>query len=162
MIILGIDPGYATLGWSIIDSDLKLIDYGAITTSSDKKIDQRIHEIHDRLNQIIAEYCPHCVAIEKLYFQKNTKTAMDVSKTIGAILLTIRLAGLEYSEYTPTQVKQAITGFGRADKAQMQVMIKTIFRIKKVPRPDDAADALAIAACHTFSRNIIPPKNSLF
>jgi len=150
VIILGIDPGYAILGWSVIDSGLRLIDYGAIETSPGKKIDQRIYEIHLGLEDIISRYRPDCVAIEKLYFQKNTKTAMDVARTIGAVLLTIRLAGLDYSEYTPTQVKQAITGFGRATKDQMQVMIKTIFGIKEVPRPDDAADAVAIAACHSF------------
>lgn len=154
MRILGIDPGYGILGWSVIDKDLTLIDLGAIITSSDKSLDDRIFEIHKQLQTIIELHRPDCAAIEKLFFGKNTKTAMDVSKTIGAVLLTIRIAELQYFEYTPLQVKQALTGFGRASKTQVQIMLKRIFNLKEIPKVDDATDALAIAACHSFNNNI--------
>ena len=150
MKILGIDPGYGILGWSVIHHDLRIIDYGVIRTSAGTRFDRRLLEIHVSLKEIIENFRPDCVSIEKIFFSKSTSTAIDVAKTIGVILLTTGLAGLEYHEYTPSQVKQAITGFGRADKEQMQSMIRTIFRLKEVPQPDDAADALAIAACHSF------------
>ncbi len=148
MRILSIDPGYATLGWAIIEGCLEIVDYGSIQTKSCLKIDERLFIIHDELNKIIDHYKPDCVAIEKLFFAKNTKTAVDVAKCIGVILLTAKLKGLGYNEYTPLQVKCAITGYGRAAKDQIQNMIMKIFKLKEIPRPDDAADALAIAACH--------------
>jgi len=148
--ILGIDPGYGILGWSVIEKNLKIIDFGTIETSSSEKIDDRLLFIHEKLKQILVEYSPDTVAIEKLFFSKNTTTALNVAKAIGVVVLTIRIHGLDYAEYTPLQVKQAITGYGRASKEQMQVMIKKIFSLKEIPKPDDAADALAIAACHSF------------
>lgn len=151
MRILGIDPGYGILGWSVIESDLTLIDYGTIETPAKLRFDDRLLQIHLGLKKIIAEYSPRCVSIEKLYFQKNSKTALDVSKALGAIMLTIRLHDLAYHEYTPLQVKQAITGYGRASKEQMQAMVTKIFKLKEIPHPDDAADALAVAACHSFN-----------
>ena len=151
MRILGIDPGYGILGWSIIDDSMKLIDFGVIETSPDIPFENRIYEIHLSLKKIISAYSPDCVAIEKLFFAKNTKTALNVAKAIGAIILTLKMSGLDYFEYTPTQVKQALTGFGRASKNQMQCMIMKIFKIKEIPEPDDAADALAVALCHSFS-----------
>jgi len=153
--ILGIDPGYGILGWSVINDDLTIIDYGVIRTESSERFDSRLLKIHTGLKEIISTFRPDCVSIEKIFFSKSTSTAMDVSKTIGVILLTTRLADLDYHEYTPSQVKQAITGFGRADKEQMQAMIRTIFRLDEIPRPDDAADALAIAACHSFKHTRI-------
>jgi crossover junction endodeoxyribonuclease RuvC len=146
--ILSIDPGYATLGWAIIESGLKIVDYGSIQTKSGLEIDERFFLIHYELNKIIDCYKPDCAAIEKLFFAKNTKTAVDVAKCIGVILLTVKLKGLGYSEYTPLQVKNAITGYGRAAKGQIQNMIMKIYKLKEIPRPDDAADALAIGACH--------------
>jgi crossover junction endodeoxyribonuclease RuvC len=152
--ILGIDPGFGILGWSVIESDLTLIDYGTIETSSMMPFDERIYLIHGALKKIIAEYAPEFASIEKIFFQKNTTTAMDVAKAMGAVLLTLRMCNVGYQEYTPSQVKQAITGYGRAPKEQMQQMIKKIFSIKETPRPDDAADALAIAACHCFRLDV--------
>jgi len=149
--IIGIDPGYAILGWSVIDNNLLLIDYGTINTCPDLSFDDRLLSIHNELLKIISRYRPNSAAIEKIYFSKNVKTALDVAKAIGVIRLTLTLSGLNIEEYTPVQVKQAITGFGKASKEQMQVMIKKIFKLKDIPRPDDAADALAIAACHSFS-----------
>lgn len=148
MRILGIDPGYATLGWAVIDGSLKVIDYGFVETNHGTRIDERLFKIHNEINKIIAYYNPDCVAIEKLFFAKNTKTAIDVAKCIGVILLTAKLSNLNYDEYSPSQVKNAITGYGRASKEQIQNIIMKIFKLKEIPRPDDAADALAIAACH--------------
>jgi len=146
--ILGIDPGYGILGWSVVESDLTLVDYGTIETSSLLSFDERLLQIHNALRKIIDEYSPEFAAVEKLFFQNNTTTAMDVAKAIGAVILTLKISDIGYEEYTPSQVKQAITGYGRAPKEQMQQMIKRIFGIREVPRPDDAADALAVAACH--------------
>jgi crossover junction endodeoxyribonuclease RuvC len=148
--ILGIDPGYKNLGWSIIEKNQKIVDYGVIDTSSDKRIDERLLDIHTKLDAIITLYKPDCAAIEKLFFTKNIKTGMDVAKTVGAILLTLRINNIGYFEYTPSQVKQVVTGYGRADKAQMKFMIKSIFQMSDELQSDDAADALAIALCHSL------------
>lgn len=150
MRILGIDPGYKNLGWSIIEKNQKIVDYGVIDTSSDKRIDERLLDIHTKLDAIITLYKPDCAAIEKLFFTKNIKTGMDVAKTVGAILLTLRINNIGYFEYTPSQVKQVVTGYGRADKAQMKFMIKSIFQMSDELQSDDAADALAIALCHSL------------
>lgn len=150
MRILGIDPGYNILGWSIIDKNQKLVDYGIIDTSPDKCLAERLLEIHNKLNGIILFHKPDCASIEKIFFTKNVKTAVDVAKTIGTIILTLKLNNIEYSEYTPSQVKQAVTGYGRADKEQMKLMIQSIFRMRETPQPDDAADALAVALCHSL------------
>ncbi len=158
MKILGIDPGFGTLGWAVVEHNLNVVDYGAIETSPKLPIDQRLLEIHEKINDIIDTYGPHCVALERLFFAKNTKTALDVAKSIGVVLLTTRLKGLSYNEYTPPQVKIALTGYGRASKDQMQKMVVKIFRLKEIPRPDDAADALAIAACHSFNLKTIKIK----
>lgn len=153
MRILGIDPGYGILGWSVVDKHQTLIDYGIIETSSDQNIDERIFAIHIQLSSIIERYRPDCAAVEKLFFTKNIKTGMNVAKTIGALLLTLRLNNIGYYEYTPLQVKQAITGYGRAGKEQMKFMIKSIFSMSEAPTPDDAADAIAIALCHSLHQN---------
>ncbi len=152
MRILGIDPGYGILGWSVIEKGFSVIDYGTVETEQDTPFDDRLIQIYDGIHQIIKTYLPECVAVEKLYFARNTTTALDVSKAIGVVLLAIKQNGLSYTEYAPTQIKQAITGNGHATKAQMQLMIKRIFGIKEIPRPDDAADALAVAACHSLSQ----------
>lgn len=151
MIILGIDPGYAILGWSVIDSSLKLHDFGTIQTDQHLNIEDRLFIIHESLSSIIKKYKPECLSIEKLFFQKNTKTAIDVAKTIGAVILTARINGLAVFEYSPVQIKKSLTGYGNAEKKQMQNMIKTVFNLETIPRPDDAADAAAIALCHTLS-----------
>lgn len=148
MRILGIDPGYATLGWAVIDPGFKLVDCNYIGTESGLDIDERLLKIHFEITELINKHKPGCLAIERLFFSKNTKTAIDVAKCIGVILLTAKLNQLDYNEYSPSQVKTAITGYGRASKDQMQNIIMKIYKLKEVPRPDDVADALAIAACH--------------
>jgi len=151
--ILGIDPGYGVLGWSVIDKDQKLIDYGTITTGPAACLDERLLEIHNKLAAIIALYKPEFAALEKLFFTRNIKTGIDVAKTMGAIILTLKLHNIGYSEYTPSQVKQAVTGYGRAGKEQMKLVIKSIFRMTEIPQSDDAADALAIALCHSLRQS---------
>lgn len=150
MKILGIDPGFGTMGWAIIEHHLKIVEFGSVETSSTKELDEKLLDIHNAITKIIKKYKPDCVAIERLFFARNTKTAIDVAKCIGTILLTTRLSGLRAYEYNPSQVKQAITGYGRATKHQMQRMIMRIFKTSDLPKPDDAADALAVAACHFF------------
>lgn len=151
MKILGIDPGYGRLGWAVVDARQTLIDYGVIETVAGQKIDDRLFEIHNRLKDLITLHRPACAAIEKLFFTKNLTTGLDIAKTIGAVILTLKLHDIGYCEYTPAQIKQAVTGYGRADKEQMQFMIKSIFSLTAPPTPDDAADALAIALCHSLS-----------
>lgn len=150
MRIIGIDPGYDIVGWSIIENELKVLDYGIIKTDPGKPFDERLLVIHNNLNSIIKEFSPDSAAIEKLFFQNNTTTAMKVANAIGVIILTLKMNGIDFCEYTPTQVKQAITGFGKADKAQMQFVMAKLLNLKKIEGPDDAADALAIATCHSM------------
>ncbi len=151
MRILGIDPGFGTLGWAVIDDAPEMVSCGSIETAPGSPIEDRLLEIHRSLSEIIATYRPSAVAVERLFFSRNTTTAIDVAKAIGVVLLTVRLAGLECAEYTPLQVKQAITGYGRAEKAQVQAMVMKILRLKELNVKDDAADALSIATCHSFS-----------
>jgi len=148
--IIGIDPGYDIVGWSVVEKDFKALDYGVIKTNPKNSFDDRLLFIHENLNSIIKEYKPNVAAIERLFFQNNTTTAMKVANAIGVILLTLKLNNITYHEYTPTQVKQAVTGYGKAEKSQMQFMMARIFRMTKIEGPDDAADALAIAACHSI------------
>lgn len=154
MKILGIDPGFGILGWAVVDNRQQLIDYGVIETSPGLKIDERLLEIHNRLAGIITLHKPSCAAIEKFFFTKNLTSGLDVARAIGAIILTLRLHGIDYCEYTPSQIKQAITGYGRAGKEQMKFMVKSIFAMSELPTPDDAADALAIALCHSLSHTL--------
>jgi len=151
MIIIGIDPGTATTGFGVIEyqkSKLKLIDFGVITTSQRLSIPERLKIIFDNLNQIIKNRKPDWVAVEQLFFSANTKTATSVGQARGVILLAAQIAGVKVAEYTPLQVKQAVTGYGKATKKQIQQMVKTILNLKSIPHPDDAADGLAIAITH--------------
>lgn len=150
MRIIGIDPGFGILGWSIIEDNLKIIDYGAIETPPDMLIDERLFIIHTELCALLKQYRPDTAAIEKLFFSKNTTTALDVSRAIGVVFLAFRQHALVYNEYAPVTVKKAITGHGHANKKQMQFMVQKIFNLNEIPEPDDAADALAIAACHAM------------
>jgi crossover junction endodeoxyribonuclease RuvC len=152
--ILGIDPGYGILGWSIVDTGQTLIDYGVIETAARQPLDERLLEINRKLTSIISRHAPDSAAIERLFFARNTTTALDVAKTIGAVILTLKLHNIGYYEYTPAQIKQAVTGYGRAGKEQMKFMIQSIFRMSEVPTPDDAADAIAIALCHSLRQDI--------
>ena len=153
MRILGIDPGYSTIRWAVIENDLRIVSFGIVETASGSRIEDRLVEGYTAFNDIILKYQPHCAAIEKLFFSQNTKTAMDVAKCIGVITLTVRSADIELCEYNPSQIKQTITGYGRADKSQIQNMIMKIYGIDNIPEPDDAADALAIATCHSLKMN---------
>ena len=139
MRILGIDPGYAIVGFGVLDYDnvrFKTLKYGAITTSPDDRFDLRLKEIYD------------CMSIEKLYFNTNITTGIDVAEARGVITLAAAMKNIPIFEYTPLQIKVAVTGYGRAEKRQMQEMTKNILHLGEIPKPDDAADALAIAICH--------------
>ena len=151
MRILGIDPGYATIGYGIVEYDnfrFKTIAYGAITTTPDKAFSDRLCDIFDDMSTLLNTYKPDNLSIEKLYFNTNTTTAIDVAQARGVILLAARKAGIDIFEYTPLQVKQSITGYGRAEKHQVMEMVKNLLQLKSVPKPDDTADALALAICH--------------
>ena len=155
MIILGIDPGYAIVGYGLIEyigNRFRVFDYGSIQTKAGTPTNERLKIVYDSMNEIIAKHKPDAMAIEELFFNTNSKTAIVVAEARGIILLSAMNAGLEIGEYTPLQVKQAVTGYGRADKNQVQQMTKAMLGLDKVPKPDDTADALAIAICHAHSR----------
>ncbi len=156
MIILGIDPGIAIVGWGVIDysgfgTKIKPIAFGAITTNSAEKTEDRILKVFDELTAIIAKYKPECVAIEELFFNTNQKTGIIVAEARGVIILACRQAGIPIYEYTPLQIKQAVVGYGRADKHQVIEMVTMFLGLAKPPKPDDTADALAAAICHAHS-----------
>ena len=154
---LGIDPGTATTGWAIVverNCEFIPLAYGHISTEKEKSDDERILEISVDLKEIIDKYAPQEAAIEELFFFKNKKTVIQVAQARGAILLTLKQKGVKVCGYTPLQVKQALTGYGRADKNQIQEMTKNIMKLAVLPKPDDTADALAIALCHINSRKI--------
>jgi crossover junction endodeoxyribonuclease RuvC len=149
--ILGIDPGYDIVGWSILDDGFKVENYGVIKTSPGDNFDERLLQIHRSLNNIIEEFSPQCAAVEKVFFQNNTKTAISVAKAIGVIILTLKLKGISYTEYSPTEIKHSVTGYGKADKEQIYFMMKKLLKLESIEGPDDAADALAIAMCHQLN-----------
>lgn len=156
MIILGIDPGTAIVGYGLISSEkssLKALDYGCIETSKKLPQAERLLIIGEELKKIIKKYKPQAAAVEELFFFKNLKTAIKVSEARGVILFAAKSAGLEIAEFTPLEVKIATVGYGRADKQQVQKMVKIILGLKEIPRPDDAADALAIAICAANNLN---------
>ncbi|MBQ4592232.1 MAG: crossover junction endodeoxyribonuclease RuvC [Clostridia bacterium] len=156
MIILGIDPGIAIVGWGVIDysgfgTKIKPIAFGAITTNSTEKTEDRILYVYDELTAIIGKYRPECAAVEELFFNTNQKTGIIVAEARGVILLACRQAGIPIHEYTPLQIKQAVVGYGRADKHQVIEMVTMFLGLAKPPKPDDTADALAAAICHAHS-----------
>ena len=154
MRIIGIDPGYAIMGWGILDlkgNKFSVVDYGSITTDAGLDAAKRLQHIYAELGAIIAKYEPEEAAIEELFFNNNAKTVILVGEARGIAVLACANAGLEISEYTPLQIKQALVGYGRADKKQVQAMVKAILNLKEVPRPDDTADAVAAAICHGHS-----------
>ena len=149
--ILGIDPGYAIVGYGIIEHQsckFSVINFGAVTTPAGMDFPKRLKSIYDDISYLIETHKPECIAIEKLYFNTNTTTAIDVAQARGVIVLAAQNAGIEVFEYTPLQVKQAVTGYGRAEKFQVMDMVKNLLKLKAVPKPDDTADALALAICH--------------
>lgn len=154
MIIFGLDPGIAIVGYGIIEAignKVRLLDYGVITTDASLSVPERLRIIDFELNRLIKEFEPDELAIEELFFNKNVKTVINVAQARGVEILSFVKRGIEIFEYTPLQVKQAITGYGRAEKKQMQESVRMIFKLKEIPKPDDAADAVAVALCHFFS-----------
>jgi crossover junction endodeoxyribonuclease RuvC len=152
--ILGIDPGYAIVGYGLVDyakAQFETVSYGAVTTSADTRFEQRLCEIYDDVCELITTYKPSFMAVEKVFFTTNQKTAIDVSQARGVILLAAIRNGVQIAEYTPLQVKQAVTGYGKATKNQVQEMTKRILNLTAIPKPDDTADALAIAICHAHT-----------
>lgn len=151
MVILGIDPGYAIVGYGIIDTNKNdmVLDYGAITTPKEDTMPVRLEAIEASLEFLINKYKPDVVAMEELFYFKNQKTVIQVAQARGVIMLTCQKHCGNIYEYTPLQIKQALTGQGRAEKAQVQFMVKAILGLNSIPKPDDAADALAVAICHS-------------
>lgn len=155
--ILGIDPGYAIVGYGVVDFDgyrFQPVDYGSIRTEAGVPFEQRLAAIWDELCTLIQKWRPAAVAVERLYFQSNQKTAIDVAQARGIVLLCAVKHGVEVFEYTPLQVKQAVAGYGKAEKRQVQQMVKSLLNLDEVPRPDDTADALAIAVCHGHTAGV--------
>jgi len=151
MRILGIDPGYAILGWGIVDlrgNKFEPVAYGAVTTDKDMDMPDRLKHLYSRLMEIILEYRPEVASVEEQFFNRNTTTAIQVGQARGVAILACANSGLEVYEYTPPQIKQALVGYGRAEKQQVQAMVKMILNLREVPKPDDTADALAAAVCH--------------
>ena len=151
MRILGIDPGYAIVGWGVLDFDnvhFSVVKYGAITTSPETAFDKRLDEIYGDMNIVIDKFRPDCMSIEKLYFNSNITTGIDVAQARGVIILSAVQRNVKIYEYTPLQVKVSVTGYGRAEKHQVQEMTRNILGLKSIPKPDDTADALALAITH--------------
>ncbi|HEY8421452.1 MAG TPA: crossover junction endodeoxyribonuclease RuvC [Thermoclostridium sp.] len=154
MIILGIDPGFAITGYGVLNyigNQFKVMDFGVITTNADLPHPQRLLLLEKSLVDIIDEYKPETMSVEELFFNNNAKTALQVGQGRGVALLCAARAGIPVYEYTPIQVKQGVTGYGRASKIQVQQMIKILLGLPEIPKPDDAADALAVAICHAHS-----------
>ena len=152
--ILGIDPGYAIVGYGVLDYDgsrFGVAGFGAITTAADIPFERRLMAIYDDMRVLIQTYRPDEMSIEKLFFNTNQKTGIDVAQARGVTVLAAAQAGLPIYEYTPLQVKSSITGYGRAEKQQVQEMTRTILHLKEVPKPDDTADAVALAITHAYS-----------
>lgn len=154
MRILGIDPGFAIVGYGIIDFEngsYKTVDYGKVTTEAKTKFSDRLETVYKGVCQVIETYSPEVLAIEELFFNTNTTTGINVAQARGVIVLAAKQHNIKIYEYTPLQIKQAVAGYGRADKNQVQQMVKMFLNLKQVPKPDDTADALAVAICHANS-----------
>jgi crossover junction endodeoxyribonuclease RuvC len=158
LIILGIDPGIATTGYGVLHKEgqrLLAVDYGIISSTPDKSAAERLLSIYDELNRLFDLHKPDALATERLFFSKNETTAFGVGRTIGVALLAAAQRGIDWAEYSPPQVKQAVVGYGAADKKQVQYMIQRLLNLPAPPKPDDAADALAVAICHAHSSKIL-------
>lgn len=156
MIVLGIDPGIAIVGYGVIEyinNSFRVLNYGAITTPAKTKVSSRIKNIYDDIKTLIKTYDVDAMAIEELFFNKNVKTAIDVAQARGVIMVAATNRGVPIYEYTPLQVKQGVVGYGRAVKSQVQEMVKIILNLPAIPKPDDVADGLALAICHCHSIN---------
>ncbi|MEG1427791.1 MAG: crossover junction endodeoxyribonuclease RuvC [Oscillospiraceae bacterium] len=151
MIILGIDPGYATIGYGVINFSggrYRSLEHGAIVTRAGTDFNRRLEILYDRLLEVMEKHKPACASVEKLFFQNNQKTAIQVAEARGVILLAAQKSGIPVAEYTPLQVKSAVTGYGQAQKYQVMEMTRRLLCLSEVPKPDDTADALALAICH--------------
>ena len=158
MVVIGFDPGSAITGYGVIeelpDHSLQVIDYGVLRTLPEQSLPDRLRSIYEQVNQILTLHHPQSAAVENLYFQRNVRTALTVGQARGVLLLALAQADLPIAEYNPMEVKQAVAGYGKADKKQMQQMVKMLLGLEDIPRPDDAADALAVAICHIHSRKL--------
>ena len=152
MLVLGIDPGTATTGFGLVreneDGSLAVADYGVILTLPGQPMPQRLLELYQKLKEILLLHHPQSSAVEKLFFQRNVRTAISVGQARGVALLALAEAGIPVAEYTPLEIKQAVAGYGSAEKNQVQQMVRALLNLSDIPRPDDAADALAVAICH--------------
>jgi len=156
MIVMGIDPGYAITGYGLVDyhkGRFKCLAYGTISTKPDLPFEKRLLRIADELDRLITEWQPAAMAVEELFFSRNTTTAIGAAQGRGVAILSGARAGLQVYEYTPMQIKLSVTGYGRAQKQQVQQMVKVLLAMQMLPKPDDAADALAVAICHAHSGN---------
>lgn len=157
MVVLGVDPGLSMTGWGVIvkeaNGSLVLKNYGCITTKPSSPLIERLKNIYFTLDKVISDYNPEVMAIEELFFAKEARTIASVGQARGAILITAGLKNLAVFEYNPRHVKMALTGYGSADKNQIQNMVKIVLAMKEIPKPDDAADALALAICHLNTNN---------
>ncbi|MDO9131200.1 MAG: crossover junction endodeoxyribonuclease RuvC [Anaerolineales bacterium] len=155
-LVIGIDPGTATTGYGLVrdlpDDNLQMVEFGVIQTPAGLPAAERLSLLYHRLRELLLLHRPESAAVEKLFFQNNVKTAIAVGQARGVALLALAEAGLEIAEYTPNEVKQAVTGYGSADKKQIQEMVRILLRMAHIPQPDDAADALAIAITHLHTR----------
>jgi crossover junction endodeoxyribonuclease RuvC len=153
---MGIDPGIAILGYGVLEykgNSFRVIDYGAVTTAAGTPMSLRLKMIHEQLAELLEQHKPDAFAVEELFFNKNIKTALTVGHARGVAVVTAANRNIPIYEYTPLQVKQAVAGYGRAEKKQMQQMVKILLNLKEPPKPDDVADALAVAICHGNSSN---------
>ncbi|MGB0385776.1 MAG: crossover junction endodeoxyribonuclease RuvC [Ardenticatenaceae bacterium] len=151
MRVLGLDPGTAIVGWGVVDAegqDMSLVEYGTIRTPAKRPLAERVTLIYDNLNELLDRFQPDGAGVEQLFFARNVTTALPVAHARGVMLLAIHKRGIPLKEFKPTEVKQALTGYGRADKRQMQQMVRLLLGLNDVPRPDDAADAIAMAICY--------------
>jgi crossover junction endodeoxyribonuclease RuvC len=155
MLVIGIDPGTATTGYGLVkeleDGSLAAVDFGVILTPAHSPMADRLNQLYTQLKEILLLHQPVSGAVEKLFFQRNVTTAISVGQARGVALLALAQAGLEVAEYTPMEIKQAVAGYGGADKNQVQQMVRALLNLDDIPRPDDAADALAVAICHLHS-----------
>jgi len=157
MRVLGVDPGTATTGYGLVEEDaegLRALAFGVISTPPEQALPRRLQTIYRELLALARQWQPHAAAVEELFFSSNARTAMSVGQARGVALLALADAGLEVAEYSPLAVKQALTGYGKADKRQMQEMTRLLLGLAEIPRPDDAADALAVAVCHLHSARL--------
>lgn len=154
MIILGIDPGYATVGYGVLEYQrgrFRVMDYGAVTTPAGVDFPSRLEMIFEGITELCDRFKPDCMSVEELFFNTNITTGIQVGHARGVILLAAKLKGVPSFEYTPLQVKQSVVGYGRAEKHQVMEMTRQLLHLERIPRPDDAADALALAICHAHS-----------